>query len=232
MRISGKIFIIFAIIIFFIILISTVPLPTESYVTGTKIKLPEPRLEGEMSVEEALLKRRSIRDFLNKPIPLDFLSQILWAAQGITSESGGRTAPSAGALYPLEIYIQVRKVEELKEGVYHYNLKSHSLDLIKEGDFSSQLTKAGLSQEWIKDASLNLIVTADFSRTTRKYGERGIRYVYMEAGHCGQNIYLQTTVLGLGNVVIGAFNNEDVKNVLSIPKNHEPIYIIPIGVPS
>ncbi|NIO45089.1 MAG: SagB/ThcOx family dehydrogenase [Candidatus Aenigmarchaeota archaeon] len=232
MRIDGKLFIIFAIIIFLIILISTVPLPTESYVTETEIKLPEPSLEGEMSVEETLLKRRSIRDFLNKPIPLDDLSQILWAAQGITSEWGGRTAPSAGALYPLEIYIQVRKVEKLKEGVYHYNPKSHSLDLIKEGDFSSQLTQAGLSQKWIKDASLNIIITADFSRTTRKYGERGIRYVYMEAGHCGQNIYLQTTVLVLGCVTVGAFNNEDVKNLLSIPKNHEPIYIIPIGVPS
>jgi len=207
--------------------------PIEIYMTSdAEIKLPEPSLKGEMSVEEVLSKRRSIRDFLDKPIPLDYLSQILWAAQGITSEWGGRTAPSAGGLYPLEIYIQVRKVEGLKEGVYHYNPKNHSLSLIKHGNFSDQLSQAGLNQEWIRDGSLNIIITADFSRTTRKYGERGIRYVYLEAGHCAQNIYLQITSLKLGCVTVGAFSNEEVKDVLSLPKNHDPIYIIPVGFPS
>lgn len=199
-------------------------------VTGEgDVKLPTPSLEGDVSVEEALLQRRSIRDYLDKDVPLAHLSQLLWSGQGITSEWGGRTAPSAGATYPLELYAQVRRVEGIGPGIYHYNPTEHSLGLVKQGDFSDELMQAGLNQQWIKDASLNIIITAEFSRTTSKYGERGMQYVYLEAGHAAQNIYLQATALELGCVVIGAFNDEAVQTVISAAESHEPLYLIPVG---
>jgi SagB-type dehydrogenase family enzyme len=163
---------------------------------------------------------------------LEQLSQILWAAQGITGERGKRAAPSAGMTYPLELYVLVRRVEGLGKGVYRYNPQDHSLELVKSGDYSDKLMRAAVNQEWVKDGSINIIITADFWRTTSTYGERGRRYVYLEAGHAAQNIYLQVTALRLGCVVIGAFSDEDVKNVLSLPENHKPIYLIPVGYPS
>jgi SagB-type dehydrogenase family enzyme len=198
-------------------------------VTKLEVELPSPKLKGEKTLEETLAERRSIREYLDKEIPLEYLSQILWAAQGITSEWGGRTAPSAGALYPLEIYVVVKKVEDLENGVYHYIPQTHSLELIKLGNFSNDLAIAALGQGWVREAPVKLIVTAEFERTTSKYGERGIRYVYLEAGHAAQNVYLQVTALDLGCVVVGAFHDSEVQNILSLPKNHEPIYIIPIG---
>ena len=198
-------------------------------VSGFEIKLPQPSLKGEKSLEETLAQRRSIREYLDKEIPLSYLGQILWAAQGITSEWGGRTAPSAGALYPLEVYVVARKVENLEKGVYHYVPQLHSLKVLKKGDFNEDLSKAALGQAWVKEAPLNLIITAEFGRTTSKYGERGVRYVYLEAGHAAQNVYLQVTALDLGCVVVGAFYDEAVKNILSLPENHDPIYIVPIG---
>lgn len=203
-----------------------------SWVNETEIKLPEPTLKGGMSLEETLVERKSIRNYLDKDIPLEHLSQLLWAAQGVTREWGGRTAPSAGATYPLELYIEVRRVGGLVPGIYHYSPHEHSLHLVKLGDFSDELMLAALSQRWVKDASLNIVVTAEFSRTTNRYGERGRRYVYLEAGHAAQNIYLQAASLGLGCVVVGAFNDEAVQNVIGTPSSHEPIYVIPIGFPS
>ena len=197
----------------------------------TEIELPEPELEGVMSVEEALLRRRSIRSYLEKDVPLSAVSQLLWAAQGITTEWGGRTAPSAGGTYPLELYVQVRRVENLPKGIYHYDPSEHALRLVKSGDYSDELMRAGISQRWIKDASFNIVVTAEFARTTRVYGERGRQYVYLEAGHAAQNIYLQAAALNLGCVVVGAFNDAEVLRVLSAPENYEPIYIIPVGFP-
>lgn len=200
-------------------------------INETEIKLPEPSLEGEMSLEEALLERKSIRDYLDKDVPLEHLSQLLWAAQGITREWGGRTAPSAGATYPLELYVAVRRVERLNPGIYRYAPRKHSLSLIKSGDFSDDLMQASLNQQWVKDASLNIVVTAEFSRTTSRYGTRGRQYVYLEAGHAAQNVYLQVAALELGGVVIGAFNDEAVQNVIGAPERHEPIYVIPVGFP-
>ncbi len=225
----------FAIIVFLLVLIHLFPIffPIKPpKISGEGIKLPEPRLKGEMTVEETMLKRRSIRNFLDEDLSLEHLSQLLWAAQGITSEWGGRTAPSAGATYPLEVYVLVRRVEGLESGIYHYNPESHTLNSIKSGDYSNELMRAALSQEWVRDGSINLVITADFSRTMSRYGERGRRYVYLEAGHSAQNIYLQATALELGGVVVGAFNDKGVQDVLSIPENHEPIYVIPIGIPS
>ncbi len=190
-----------------------------------KLKLPPPKLKGEMSLEEAIFRRKSCRKFMKKKLSLEQISQIMWAGQGITRENFYRTVPSAGALYPIELYAV------MEEGVFHYIPMEHSLELIKKGDVRYELMKAALYQEYIYEAPLNVIIAAVFERTTRKYGQRGIRYVLFEAGHVSQNIYLQCTSLNLGTVAIGAFYDEDVKNILSMPKNHEPLYIMPIGYP-
>ncbi len=201
---------------------------------GKVVFLPLPRIKGNMSVEEALAYRRSIREYKKEPLTLFQLSQLLWAAQGISETRWGfRTCPSAGATYPLEVYVVVgdNGVKGLQAGVYHYAPHSHTLTLVKEGDFRKELYKAGLNQPWILNAPVNLVIVAEYERTTRRYGERGIRYVHMEVGHAGQNVYLEATALGLGTVVIGAFYDDQVREVISAPRNQHPLYIIPVGVP-
>ncbi len=191
--------------------------------------LPEPKKESKTSIEEALLKRRSIREYKDEALSLEEISQILWSAQGITApEQGGRTAPSAGALYPLEIYLVVRKAENLKPGVYHYLPEGHKIKQVLEKDISGELAIAGLNQMFIKEAPANIVISAVFSRTTSKYGERGNQYVYMEAGHASENIYLQVESLGLGTVTVGAFSDEEIKRILNLQKEI-PLYIMPIG---
>lgn len=193
------------------------------------VPLPAPRTAGTMSLEEALSIRRSIRAYSDEPLSLRETSQLLWAAQGITSPRGFRTAPSAGALYPMELYLVVSEVEGLTPGVHHYDPHEHTLRRTKEGNFRRRLADAALGQSAIRNAPLNLVVTAVYERTARKYGDRAVRYVRMEAGHVGQNLYLQATALGLGTVTIGAFYDERVKEVLGIEE--EPLYIMPIGNP-
>ncbi|MCS7126759.1 MAG: SagB/ThcOx family dehydrogenase [Aigarchaeota archaeon] len=197
-----------------------------------RVVLPPPRTDSEVSVEYALRVRRSIRDYEDKPLTLQQVSQLVWAAQGITDKRYGfRTAPSAGATYPLEVYVVVKKggVIDLEEGIYHYLYKEHVLELLKSGDYSRELMEACLDQEWVGDASINIVITAIYERTTWRYGERGrIRYVHMEVGHVGQNIYLQCVSLGLGCVVIGAFYDDSVKKILGV--DEEPLYVIPVGV--
>lgn len=196
--------------------------------------LPEPKFKGEVSLEETISKRRSRRNFLNKPLPLNEISQILWAAQGVTDKSlGFRTVPSAGALYPLEIYLIVKEkgVEGLEVGVYHYQPQDHSLKPYFK-DYSHQdFVRACLSQEACELAPVCLVIAAEYERTTAKYGERGKRYVEIEVGHVGQNIYLQAEALGLGTVTIGAFIDEEISRVLNLPSSHKPLYIMPIGYP-
>ncbi|MFQ6050120.1 MAG: SagB/ThcOx family dehydrogenase [Candidatus Hydrothermarchaeota archaeon] len=188
------------------------------------IMLPEPRYTSNKSVEEAILERRSIREYSEKNLSLEEISQILWAAQGITYRPKGfRTAPSAGALYPMEIYVVT------KEGIYHYDPWTHSLEQKYAGDVRKNLSKAALDQEWVREAPVDIIITAVFERTKRKYGERGERYVYMEAGHVAQNIYLQCVSLNLGTTVVGAFYDDEVQEVLKLPSDHKPIYIMPVG---
>ena len=197
-----------------------------------RVRLPKPRLRGRMSVEEALARRRSRREYLEKPLTLAQVSQILWSAQGITEPTWGfRTAPSAGATYPLEVYLVVREdgVEGLEPGVYHYNPHRHELELIRRGDYSLELMAACLDQSWVGEAAVNLVITAIYERTTKWYGERGYRYVYMEVGHVGENVYLQCEALGLGCVVIGAFYDGEVKEILGVEE--EPMYVIPVGYP-
>jgi SagB-type dehydrogenase family enzyme len=194
-----------------------------------KMTLPEPQYDGEISIEEALLKRRSIRQYTGEPLTLQEVSQLLWAGQGITDPRGYRTAPSAGALYPLEIYVVVGDVENLAEGVYKYEPVEHELVQVLEGDKRTDLASAALGQSSVSDAAIDLVVVAVYERTTVKYGERGIRYVHIEVGHAAQNMCLQATAMDLGIVTVGAFQDEQVKEVLDLPEDEQPLYIIPVG---
>ena len=192
---------------------------------GKRIRLPSPEFKG-IYLEDALLKRRSMRDYANIPLTIAELSQLLFSAQGITGRIYGtllRTAPSAGALYPFEIYIIVNNVETLKRGIYHYSVRDHSIVLIKEGDFTREVMRASLEQEMMKDAGAVFVLSAIFDRMRSKYGERGFRYVYMEAGHISQNIYLQATSLGVGSVVVGAFLDDAINKLIGVDGEKEAV---------
>lgn len=194
------------------------------------IKLPEPRKTEGIPLEEALYKRKSSRSFTPKSLTLEQLSQILWSAQGLSIKgSFYRTAPSAGATYPLDIFCCVGKVESIQEGIYIYKAQDHSIKLHLKGDKRKELAEAALWQNFIYEASLSIIIVATFERTTARYGERGKRYVFIEIGHVGQNIYLMAESLGLGTVAVGAFYDEKVIQVLNLPKEIMPLYIMPIG---
>ena len=186
-------------------------------------------LRGALALEEALAARRSVRDYAPGPLTLAEVGQLLWAAQGVTSPEGFRTAPSAGALYPLELYLVVGEVEGLAPGVYHYEPESHALTRIIAGDLRRVLEMAALGQDYVRTAAVDLVLTGVYQRTARRYGERAQRYVHMEAGHAGQNVYLQAEALGLGTVAIGAFNDEEVQRLLSLPAEEAPLYIMPVG---
>jgi SagB-type dehydrogenase family enzyme len=189
------------------------------------IKLPKPNEKGSISIEETLHKRRSVRDYKRGPLNQEQVSQLLWAASGKNLHR--RTAPSAGATYPLEIYLVVGEVEGLKKGVYSYSPPCHTLERKIEQDIRNPLSRASLEQRMIERAPINIIIAADYGRTTGHYGQRGMRYVHMEVGHVGQNISLQAIALGLGTVMIGAFEDRQVKEILGIEE--EPLYIIPVG---
>ena len=192
-----------------------------------EIKLPQPKFKGKLSVEEALKRRRSIRKYKNSPLTLKEISQILWACDGKISDEGRRTSPSAGATYPLEIYVIVGNVEGLKPGIYHYNISNHSLQLIQEGDFREKICESAWGQNMILEAPATIVISGIFERTTSRYGERGKRYVFMEVGHCGQNIHLQAESLGLGTVMIGAFQDSKIQKILGIKE--DIFYLCPVG---
>jgi SagB-type dehydrogenase family enzyme len=190
------------------------------------ILLPTPLPDGEVSLEEALKLRRSVRGYSDEGLTTRELGQLLWAAQGITHPGGYRTAPSAGALYPLEVYLV------LHTGVYHYDPREHLLQLHLEGDYHQALFGAALEQEAVLDAPAVFVITAVYERIEVKYGiERGPRYVHIEVGHASQNLLLQAATLKLGAVPIGAFYDDQVKDVLNLPDDHEPLYLIPVGYP-
>lgn len=210
------------------------------YVTDNVVRLPLPTTMSNMTVEEAVLRRRSIRDYTEDPVKLEHLSMILWACYGVTDPQYGlRSSPSAGATYPLEIYVVVgeRSVAIsngafLKAGVYKYDPHSHTLLLVKKGDVRSELAVAALGQDWVRKAPLSVVIAAVFERTTRVYSERGReRYVPMEVGHAGQNVYLMATALGYGTVAVGAFSDSGVKAILGLRQEETPMYIMPVGVP-
>ncbi len=193
------------------------------------IKLPKPVLQSRTSVEEALHSRRSVREFQNTPLSLEELSQVLWAAQGVTHPSGFRTAPSAGARYPLETYVAVGRVQDLAVGFYRYEPKSHELVRLKDEDLRRKLAQAARGQTWVQEGAAVLLFSAVYDRVTSRYGERGKMYVHMEVGHAVENVYLQCESLHLGTVVIGAFEDDQVSSIAGLPLTERPLSLMPIG---
>lgn len=208
------------------------------------IALPAPRYDSQFSLEKALKARQSVREYQEVPLALAEISQILWAAQGFTRErkdpparwnpkyewqGGLRTAPSAGALYPMEIYLLAGKVDGLPGGVYKYVPKNHALIRVTEADKRKELCLAALKQPQIEKAPAVVLMAGVYERTSYKYGDRAERYVHMEAGSIAENIYLQATALGIGTVLIGAFNDEEVKKVMALPADESPLVIMPLG---
>jgi len=199
------------------------------------IQLPPPALKGSISLEEAITWRRSSRHFNGEPVSQSQLSQVLWAAQGVTDiRSGDRAVPSAGATYPLEIFVVCGSscIEGVSDGIYCYEPSGHSLNPHRKGDLRLELARAALGQEFVYQAPVDMVICAIYERTTMRYGARGERYVHIEAGHAGQNIYLQATALGLATVAIGAFHDEQVREVLQLDKTVRPLYIMPVGRPA
>ncbi|HSD96004.1 MAG TPA: SagB/ThcOx family dehydrogenase [Sulfuricaulis sp.] len=199
--------------------------------SGDTLSLPAPRQDSDFSIERALHERRSVRDFGKTALTQDEVSQLLWAAQGVTSRDGLRSAPSAGALYPLELYLVSGNVENLDPGIYKYVSAGHKLMKIMTGDQRRVLAAASLGQDSVADAAVVLVFTAVERRTTRKYGSRGVRYVHIEIGHASQNVFLEATALGLGAVVVGAFEDGAVGELLHLPKGEAPLYLMPLGRP-
>ena len=194
------------------------------------VTLPAPRLDSGVSLEHALAERRSVREFAHGALTLAQVAQLLWAAQGVTDRDGARTAPSAGALYPLELYLVAGEVRDLAPGVYRYVPGRHQLEPVAAGDVRHGLCAAALAQECVAEGAVVFVFTAVERRTTRKYGLRGVRYVHIEVGHAAQNLVLQATVLGLGSVTIGAFDDDAVAHLLHLPKGEAPLYLMPVGL--
>jgi SagB-type dehydrogenase family enzyme len=193
------------------------------------VTLARPRLSSERSLESALRERRSIREYSRKSLTRSELAQLLWAAQGVTGPDGLRTAPSAGALYPLEVSVVAGHVDGLPSGIYRYTPGRHELVLIAEGDRRGALRAAALGQECVEAGAAVIALAAVYERTTGKYGKRGIRYVHMEVGHAAQNVWLQATALGLGAVVVGAFDDAPVKRILGLAQDEAPLCLMPVG---
>jgi SagB-type dehydrogenase family enzyme len=197
---------------------------------GISIKLPTPITKSNTSIEEALKQRRSTRVYKNTPLTLKKIAQLLWAAQGITTQNGFRTAPSAGALYPLNVYLVTDDMAGLPAGVYQYSPDNHSLNLRASGDKTIQLANTSKHQaSMLKSSNAYLVITGAYNKTTIKYGRRGKRYVHMEAGHVAENISLQAVSLKLGTVTVGSFEDKAVQSILDLPKQEIPLYIMPIG---
>ena len=193
------------------------------------IALPPPQLKGTMSLPEALQARRSVRRYSKAPLTLEQVAQLAWAAQGITSQRGFRTAPSAGALYPLELYLVASRVSGLEPGLYHYLPAQHALQQISRDNPQRKLAAAAHNQDALHKAAALFVITGVKQRTARKYGQRAERYVYIEAGHAGQNLLLQATALGLGGVIVGAFLDNNVKEVLGLKEAEQPISLLAVG---
>lgn len=195
-----------------------------------RIALSRSRRAG-ISVEQALSQRRSVRNFASRALSLEQISQLLWACQGVSSGDGKRTAPSAGALYPLTSWLIACRITDFGEGVYRYHPRPEGLEVWKPGDFGVSVGEAAFDQQWIASAPAILAITAAISRTAARYGPRAERYVFMEVGHAAQNVYLQAQSLGLGTVMVGAFDDAAMAQILSLPPGETPVALLPVGRP-
>ncbi|BDZ66984.1 SagB/ThcOx family dehydrogenase [Methanobacterium ferruginis] len=205
-------------------------------ILGT-ISLPQAEISGNMSVDETIQNRRSVRSFSATSLTLNDVSQLLWAAQGITdSERNFRATPSAGHVYPMEVYLVTGdgSVQGLEAGIYHYNPFNHTLEKIVEGDQRYNLSQAAHQQQWVNDAPISLVITGNYQKMIDKYPNEtlSMRFVHMEAGHIGENIYLEAVSRGLGTVAIGSFYDDQMINILKLPSNETPLYIYPVGYQS
>ena len=201
-----------------------------------EFKLPKPGLTGKMSVEAGMLKKKSVRHYSKEPLTLEQISQLLWAANGVLpvdamSGATAKTVPSAGGIYPLEIFLLTgnQTVKGLPAGVFQYNSFNNSLLQISESDSRAALAQAALSQMWLAAAPAVVVIGAAFAKTTAKYGNRGIQYVFMESGASNQNLYLQAEALGLRVGTVGAFDDNAVSSVMKIPAGVSPLLIVPVG---
>ncbi|HNW98530.1 MAG TPA: SagB/ThcOx family dehydrogenase [Bacteroidales bacterium] len=217
------------------VLISSTVISQNTNTDSVKVKLPKPSLKGSMSVEEALSVRRSIRVYKDTSLTLKEVSQILWAAYGITDTIrrngiGLHTAPSAMALYPLSIYIVAGNILDLPSGIYRYHPKGHYLSLIKSGDYRTDLYEASNNQYMIKSAPFNIVYSADTSLVNNRYGKNtGIIMASMDLGHSAENVYLQATALDLGTCAVGGLKPEKVAAIFNMTENEKAVYIMPVG---
>jgi SagB-type dehydrogenase family enzyme len=195
------------------------------------IKLPPPATKGGMPLAEALKTRRTVRHFASRPLDLAQVSQLLWEADGLSDPRGLRTSPSAGATYPLDLYLVVRErgVKDLPPGVYRYEVHDHALTLLPPGDFHASVARACLNQAWMTEAPVLVVITGEYRRCTARYGQRGIRYTHMEAGNVSQNLFLAAEALGLGAGIVGAFEDQALAQALKLAPAHEPLLVMPLG---
>lgn len=200
-------------------------------VPGVTVLLPPPDRAGKVPLESLLSGRHSTREFAERPLDLPTVSQLLWAVGGVNRPDGQRTVPSAGALYPLEVYLVAGDVSGLEAGVYRYDPRAHTLVRTVEGDVRARLATAAVRQRWIASVPVVLVVAAEYERTTGKYGDRGVRYAHIEVGAVAQSVYLQAGALGLGTTLVGAFDDAEVAKVLGLPSAHRPLGLLPVGSP-
>lgn len=215
---------------------SAVPVPPDekpaSFAPQT-VPLPSPEIAGGPGIWEVLRKRRSLRNYAPEPLTLQELADLLWATQGITVQAPAawfRTAPSAGALHPIDTYLVVNRVEGLSRGVYWYNVEGASLELKKTGDFSARIAQAALDQDIARAAAVVFVWVAVIRRSRQKYRQRAYRYIYLDSGHLCQNLYLGATALNLGCCAIAAFFDEEVNQIVGADGSEETaVYLAAVG---
>lgn len=237
MSTKGKIILIILIILLAAVIVYLIlpkPIETQQIIVTATVNLPDPQIIGNMSVEQAIHDRRSVRRYTNQSLTLHDVSQLMWAAQGITNQTTKfRGVPSAGRTYPLEVYLSIGRggVKGLNEGVYRYNPFNHSLEQILGNDVRHELSQAANGQPWVKEAPVNIIITGKYQKMIDKYKNESLstRFVDMEAGHAGQNIYLIAESRNLATVAVGSFKDDRVRQILRIPANETTLYIFPVG---
>lgn len=195
------------------------------------MQLPAPLTDGPIPFENILANRRTVREYASEAMSIDGAAQLLWAAYGITEHGiwNRRTVPSAGAIYPMEIYLIAGDIEEIGPGVYRYDAEEHTLEPMRAGDIRPDLAEACTQQEWMEHAPMAIVICTDFAKATSKYGERGAFYAFFEAGHIAQNIYLQGESMGIGIAEVATFEDEELSGVVGQALNHRPLLVMAAG---